>query len=267
MDPARSYSDLRGQICSSECDWYHDAWPVLKSHGLVSNPDDHVDFYFRSLCNAARDGKNDVLISGCADESMLRTVMHAFFSTDEQPRITIVDICATPLNRSQAYATAAGLDIETVQHDVLHWDPRTSFDIIVTDAFLTRFRRPEKGLVLRKWKNVLRPDGVIITTAGLNPASHDGSSIRMTADQSREFVRQALTPSANGSNGLGEVPDSLSSLATSYTSRLITYPFRSKKQLTGAFDEAGLHVIETESDPTPREFIFAGVTRLSARHA
>lgn len=154
------------------CDWYHGAWPVLRVLNLVASPDWHGEFYVRATGDyaAAHPGELRVLVSGTADATIidhLRLGLGPFDSA--RVRVDVIDICETPLALVRDYVCEydPGFEVETIKADARRLvDGGVSagcYDLIVADAFLTRFSEPDKFKVLDQWARVLKGGGQVIT--------------------------------------------------------------------------------------------------------
>src|SRR6185436_17752200 len=123
---------------STSCDWYHGTWQYLRLLNMVAVPN-WYEFYLDALSDVLRRHPNaNVLISACADYGMLATLHDAIRATQATPTIKIYDICRTPLRSCEWYAERHGLTVECVCENLLTGDlPKASFDLIVTDEFLT----------------------------------------------------------------------------------------------------------------------------------
>ena len=66
----------------------------------------------------------------------------------------------------QWYAKREGVNVETVADDIFRFASRTKqeYDVIITDAFLTRFSALETERVLGAWSGLLADNGEVITT-------------------------------------------------------------------------------------------------------
>src|SRR5215204_6334225 len=93
------------------CAWYHGTWQLFRLLNMVAVPP-WYEFYGEALGSILR-GKPDanVLISAAADYGMLCTLHESIGATDSQPRITICDICESPLMACQWYAQRNNLEI------------------------------------------------------------------------------------------------------------------------------------------------------------
>ena len=152
---------------SANCNWYHGTWQYLRLLDMVAVPGWHADFYRESLGGILRNKPEaNVLISAAADYGMLATLHDAIESVGAEPSIVIYDICETPLASCQWYADRHGLTIKTCCGDLITGTiPEAPFDLIVTDEFLTVLKSEYKPLILKRWRELLRPGGAVVTVA------------------------------------------------------------------------------------------------------
>jgi 2-polyprenyl-3-methyl-5-hydroxy-6-metoxy-1,4-benzoquinol methylase len=150
----------------ASCDWYHGTWQYLRLLNMVAVPP-WYEFYQEALTNVLRQRPNaKVLISAAADYGMLATLHDAVRATGAEPHIMVYDICCTPLRACQWYAERHGLTIDCVCANLLTCEiPPASFDLIVTDEFLTVIKSLDKPLIVKRWRELLKPGGTLVTTA------------------------------------------------------------------------------------------------------
>ncbi len=148
------------------CDWYHGTWQYMRLLNTVAVPR-WYDFYHDTLTDLLRKNPHaHVMISACADYGMLHALDVSMRDADANPTIVIYDICNTPLKSSQWYAERHNLDIKCYCENIISANIETSsFDIVVTDEFLTVLKGPYKPLIVEKWKKILKPGGAVVTTA------------------------------------------------------------------------------------------------------
>src|SRR6202035_4792367 len=153
---------------AARCDWYHGTWQYLRLLNLVAVPP-WDEFYLDALSNVLRRRPNSkVLISAAADYGMLATLHEATRAAQATPHIMVYDICRTPLRSCQWYAERHGLAIECECANLLTCDiPEASFDLIVTDEFLTVIKAADKPVIVKRWRDLLKPGGTLVTTAML----------------------------------------------------------------------------------------------------
>ncbi len=159
------------------CLWYHQAWQYLRILDMVSTPDRHAGFYHACLEEViARDHVTDVLISGTADYGALQQIYSATPAEKmRRLKIHVLDLCSTPLRICDWYARTikqpgqAMPRLLPLEEDVLATNfPDETVDVIMTDAFLTRFSSDEKTRVVMEWRRILKPGGVVVTTARIS---------------------------------------------------------------------------------------------------
>lgn len=152
---------------SANCNWYHSTWQYLRLLDMVAVPGWHSEFYRESLGGILRKKPDaDVLISAAADYGMLATLHDAIESVGAEPNIVIYDICKTPLASCQWYADRHGLTIKTRCGDLITGTiSEAPFDLIVTDEFLTVLKSQYKPLILKRWRELLKPGGAVVTVA------------------------------------------------------------------------------------------------------
>jgi 2-polyprenyl-3-methyl-5-hydroxy-6-metoxy-1,4-benzoquinol methylase len=149
------------------CDWYHGTWQFLRLLNMVAVPP-WYEFYNEALSKVLLEKPTaNVLISAAADYGMLCTLHEAVTTAGADPTITLYDICNTPLRASQWYAERHGLQLTCICDNLLTSPnvPLGAFDLVVTDEFLTVLKNPDKPQIVERWKQFLKPGGVVVTTA------------------------------------------------------------------------------------------------------
>jgi hypothetical protein len=159
----------KGTEAPIACDWYHGTWQFLRLLNMVAVPP-WYEFYNEALSTILRKKPNaKVMISACADFGMLATLHDAIKTANANPTIKIYDICTTPLASCEWYAKRFNLKVQCVVDNIITSPtiPLGSFDLIVTDEFLTVLKKEYKPLITERWFNLLAPGGSIVTTAML----------------------------------------------------------------------------------------------------
>ncbi|UCH96109.1 MAG: class I SAM-dependent methyltransferase [Candidatus Aminicenantes bacterium] len=148
------------------CDWYHGTWQYMRLLNMVAVPR-WYSFYKDALSTVLRQKPNaNVMISACADYGMLHTLDYSVRAVGAHPNIVVYDICNTPLKSSQWYANRHNLAITCICDNIITANIEdSSFDLVVTDEFLTVLKAPCKPMIIEKWKKILKPGGTVVTTA------------------------------------------------------------------------------------------------------
>lgn len=227
---------------NSSCEWYHSAWQYLRILDLVSTPDWHADFYAHNFKEAFEGGTQDVLISGTADYAI---VYHLAKAIPEQliskVVISVLDICETPLFVCKWYGrwyddhSEFHLNLRHNQRDALATGYNDgTFDMITTDAFLTRFEENARKQLVREWYRVLKQGGRIITTARLS-ASTAAKTIT-TEGEVDDFVERAEKHIREKEPWLQPMLSTIRQLAHNYARNIISYPIPSVAYIQELFN-------------------------------
>src|SRR5262245_41261183 len=174
-DPVEEAAALAGRLavrhCRTEpasgesCVWYHGSLLALRALGIGRGgvPDDHRAFFdstFRELAN--NENFKSVLVSGSADYLMPSLVLNAYSSVGRFPRLTVVDICQTPLLMNSWYAARFGISINVWHGDISEYGSAELKDIICTHHFFNFFTPERRPAVVAKWRALLRPGGRLV---------------------------------------------------------------------------------------------------------
>jgi hypothetical protein len=151
------------------CGWYHGTWQYLRLLDMVAVPHWHREFYNQKLGGILKQKPHaNILISAAADWGMLASLHEAIQLADASPEIIIYDICKTPLKSCQWYADLHNLPIKTKCSNIITENiPEAPFDLVVTDEFLTVLKGEYKPLITKRWKELLKPGGSVVTVAML----------------------------------------------------------------------------------------------------
>lgn len=228
---------VSGHDPGSSCEWYHAAWQYLRLFNMVSTPSWHDQFYRETLGTLASEGVSKILISGTADYSMLAYVLGAYRRALSPPSIVVLDLCQTPLMLCKWLAKQARVDIDIVAQDLMRYSAPSSYDLIVTDAFLTRFPPTEKQQILRRWASLLSSGGRVVTTVRVQPFRSSGPVVA-TPDEIRQFAHRARERSFNSQDFLGIAPDYLYHKAKGYAEKISSFPFESEQSVESLFKES-----------------------------
>jgi len=235
-------SCAKGWRSDESCAWYHGFWPMLRVLGLAATPEREADFFAEAFGDAARRGEHDrIVITGAADQGMLAHVLAAWRGAGRSPEVTVLDQCGTPLHLCEWYAGRNGQPIRTEIGDVLHWAPDRSFDLATSHAFVGMLPHAGKLALVARWAAALRPGGLLITNARIDPA-WDAACPGFSPEQVEQFV--AIVREHAEASRDEERPDanSLARSARLYAQRMQSFPFASVDEVRQLFERGGFRL-------------------------
>lgn len=260
-------------VDKDSCFWYHSVWQYLRLLDCVSSPEWHMDFYITSIKDFVNRKKNknqiSILISGCADNSMLYVIVHALSEIvtsypELEGEIVAIDLCDTPLliceqwwEEEKKMSTTENsyskvfqkINFSTVTKDILSYSDG-SFDLIVTDAFLTRFPKDTTYSLLEHWKGLLNDYGQIITTVRVH--TENSITLNERCNQIDSFVKKVLE---RYDQYKGVFTISLSQLkykAYVYAVRMTSYSWGNEEEIE-AILKKHFKIISSNTQQTPGE--------------
>jgi len=240
-------------LAGEDCAWYHSIWQYLRVFNLVSTPTWHADFFLREIrLSLSLKEHLRILITGSADYSTLAHVLWVGSQEKKRPTVHVLDICPTPLFLCQWYAGYVDASIDTIQDDVFEFSPEEKYDLITTDAFLTRFEPSLQPNLVRRWSELLTPGGRLVTTVRLDPSA-PAEGLIASSTQAEEFARRAMQGATLWEEVLGVDPQEISDAARIYASRMRSFPVSSVDQLRQMFEEAGFTLEEMTTAEVPGE--------------
>ncbi len=233
-----------GSYLGENCSWYHGAWQYLRILDLVSTPTWHPNFYIPQLEQISKEIDNPrILISGTADYSTLAHVLWVFDNEPHKCETTVLDLCQSPLILCQWYASKMNHHIKTVQEDINTFNPDNKFNIIVTDAFLTRFSKPDREEVVKSWFRLLAPAGRVLTTVRIND-SPNTDKVVSTSEEIRKFCDKAVEKAIRWKDFLPISTHEISEKAKNYAERIVSHPVYSVNELHDIFESQGFLIRE-----------------------
>lgn len=231
------------------CGWYHGVWQYLRILDVVAAPREHAQFFADTLGGLARAGGFDrVLVSGAADYSMLAQVIAAYHAAGQDPAVTVVDRCPTPVLLCRWYARRIGIRIDSAASNILAFHAPAPFDVICTHSFLGYFPPAMRERLVAHWGRLLRLGGKVVTIHRIR-AGHDVKVIGFTADQIAAFHDRTLAEAAKWSSRLGIEPAELAGWARTYAERFRVHAIASVDDIAGLFARHGFRLDEAASSP------------------
>jgi 2-polyprenyl-3-methyl-5-hydroxy-6-metoxy-1,4-benzoquinol methylase len=242
----------KGDLQVESCDWYHGTWQYLRLLDMVATPPWYA-FYNDALSTILRAKPDaDVLISAAADFGMAATLIDAIKTAGTKPSVTLYDICNTPLLATKWYAKREGVEIETVRDNIITSTqmPLHGYDLIVTDEFLTVLKAEYKPSILKRWRELLKPGGSVVTTAMIGTPT--------TPEQRAYYAakaRRLLDENAESFAGMDisreELIERFDFFADVHTRHMLV----DERQLRGLFADAGFTLDFFEIIETPGECV------------
>jgi hypothetical protein len=241
-----------------DCTNYHLPWQKLRLCGVVSTPGWHSGFYAEAVARwaTAMEERSDsmgpirLLITGLADYGMLYWLVQSLPSPIRSTcEIHVLDICRTPLESCvwlsiELERLVPGLKMNIVPHheDLLAGKREAAtYDLIVSDAFLTRFTgHDDKVAVMSEWLRLIRPEGRILTTARIRSGVDDIEDSDRAA-----FVEKAISRARE--RGLN--PEQIAVAAKAYAQYISSFPFSSATAVRDFLNQFSEHA--DFHDPTP----------------
>ena len=167
----------------TSCAWYHGNL-LYKSLMIQDTPrsagrcslgwqPSHAKFYLDTIQPLARTGNfSRFMISGSSDYMMPSVIFGAYRREHAPVKITLVDVCETPLQLSKWYAARVGASIDTVRSDIFDYHPDRPFDVLSTHHFLSFIEPGRRPALFRKWRRTLRRGGKLVIVNSVRPSNH-----------------------------------------------------------------------------------------------
>jgi SAM-dependent methyltransferase len=251
-----------------KCSWYHGVWQYLRLFDMVASPSWHADFYFPQLRGffKASAAEPRVLITGAADYAMLAYILAAAAAEGAQPRVSVLDLCPTPLTACQWYARQLGHEVEAHEMDLLHAVqrlPAGGYDLITTDAFLSRLPAEDSRRAVEVWFQLLRPGGIVVTTVRLHPEDRPREDAVM--DEVSDFARRARAHAERWRWFLRARPDDITEDARQYALWMHSTDLGGADQVSRMFTDAGFTLLTRDQRPAPGELRRTAYLRITAQ--
>ncbi len=245
---------------TSCCDWYHSAWQYLRVLDCVSSPQWHYEFYKSAFEKVFSEKTNvKILISGTADYSFLYLIISLLANNKKVTvEIDVVDLCPTPLEickwlKKNLKNSNKNWTVKTIQSNITMYSSEYKYDIICSDAFLTRFSVQESKSILSKWEEILNDGGRVITTVRLRDMTQE-SKLRLIALSSdinifcKKVISKYKLLTKEEKNKLNISVEDLRFMAFRYIVRMKSNALGGKAEVENLFKCNGLEIIGGDSD-------------------
>ncbi len=241
-----------GIMSSGDCKWYHSVWQYLRVIDKVSSPEWHATFYdncFNKLISKKDNPR--ILISGTADYSLLAYVHNSIKKSNQNAEIFVLDTCNTPLKICEWYAKKQNFQIKLLNMNILDLSNlKLKFDLICSDAFLTRFSKTDAESVVSNWYHSLNYNGMIVTTIRCR-------NNNTTADdefQKKNYVKDCVERFQKWEGYFDISLENFEDMAKEYVNKMTSHNLGNKQSIIKMFKNSGF-VLEdlTSMSDTPGE--------------
>lgn len=273
MDSADMVSGVASVMCSHDhmnmesCYWYHSTWQYLRLLNLVSTPSWHHEFYLKNIEKALKDKQNDfanIFISGAADYSSLSYTIFGAKELNIDASFTVLDLCRTPLFSCEWYAKRTNTKLTTMQKSIFEFDDKSKYDLVCTDAFLTRFSKNDTLNILTRWYNALIPGGSVITTVRIHDDEHICPEIPLK-EAVEAFANKAYSRAKLWGKHINCSPEEMREKAYKYASTMKSNSLGNKEDILNAFKQAGFNILHLEDVEVVGELYPSRYLRIYAR--
>ncbi len=235
-----------GIMSDGNCQWYHAIWQYLRIINKVSSPEWHSTFYkkcFNDVFNYKKNPK--VLISGTADYSLLAYVYNSSIEKKNDAEIFVLDTCLTPLKMCQWFSKKMGFNIKILNMSIFDLDQlNQKFDLICSDAFLTRFDSEGAKRVISCWKKVLYEEGAVVTTIRIR----EDKSKQEKNDLKKTYIRDCIDRFQKWEGYFDITMNEFINMVTEYTQKMRSHNLGDQKIVSNMFKSQNFHIIDDLSN-------------------
>lgn len=234
----------------TRCDAYHGFWPTMRLMRLGATLGGHPEHYLQAMAAWASQapapgGMRRVLISGCADYSMLAHLWHAGAAVAVDFDVTVLDICPTPLRLNIWFAERLGRSIQTVCTDVLAHRPRTGYDLIVTSSFLGFFSPRVRPALFQAYRAMLRDGGRLVFSNRLR-AAPEQVPVGFTSEQAGHLADLAAQFSCDLPATAALEATQAHAMALAFARHTRNYPLAGAQTIERLAADAGLQLRQND---------------------
>jgi 2-polyprenyl-3-methyl-5-hydroxy-6-metoxy-1,4-benzoquinol methylase len=162
-----SYAFRLAQENCTQCREYHSIWGYERLAEVKGNTFESERDILGPLIRDRLAQEGRVLIAGAADAGLLAFVMQE--ARSRAPRITVADVCATPLAVCRRHAQSHGLQIATVQQDLTKDPLATRHDLVFAHNILLHLPPHLWSAFLRNIRLCLDRNGALILVHSMRP--------------------------------------------------------------------------------------------------
>jgi len=183
---AEAYA-VAGRFCGS-CRNLHALWPYIRLSRSSTGLERSGSVLETALRAFITGGLRKILIAGAADTGLLSLVLRA--ADDFDVDVTVLDVCASPLELCRRLAGQWSIPVRTVKQDLADLDERQAFDLVLVHGTL-HFIAGEKRLnVLARIHRGLRPDGRLVLLFNTSRPSTIRKDDKLHVDYAESVVNE-----------------------------------------------------------------------------
>lgn len=271
MMSADMMSEVSYVLCSHDhmnlesCCWYHSVWQYLRLMNMVSTPSWHHDFYINNLQDSlSKISSPKILISGAADYSSLSYVIRAMELLSKTGHYDVLDLCETPLFACKWYAKRKKIPLDTKQMSIFDLKSCEEYDLICTDAFLTRFTEEQISSILNIWYRALKHNGHVVTTVRIHDDKHPCPD-SPSAEDVAAFSNKAYERSKIWGRVINYSPKEIAKKAGVYASKMKSNKIGTRENVLSAFINNGFDLCCVEDVEVSGELYPSRYLRIRAR--
>ncbi len=238
------------------CAWYHGSWQVLRLLGVFHSILSDDDFFLPALKRLIDGGVRRVLVSGAADYAMLARVTAVAGEHLKDMRVTVIDLCETPLKLNAWYGDKFGVQVEIIKDNVLNHSPAEPYDLICTHSFLCFFSPQDRQRLVHRWFAWLRPGGTVLTAQRVRTKDRQ-PIIKYTEDEVKALAGRTYMKAVQQQKSKGIEPGLARQLAEEYGRYHWTFLIDTTQEIRSLFESQGFR-LDTFSRP-PGELAVADV--------
>jgi SAM-dependent methyltransferase len=183
---AETYA-VAGRLCGS-CRNLHALWPYIRLSRSSTGLERSGSVLETALRAFITGGLRKILIAGAADTGLLSLVLRA--ADDFDVDVTVLDVCASPLELCRRLAGQWSIPVRTVKQDLADLDARQAFDLVLVHGTL-HFIAGEKRLnVLARIHRGLRPNGRLVLLFNTSRPSTIRKDDKLHVDYAESVVNE-----------------------------------------------------------------------------